>query len=318
MLRPMSIEFHRRMLADGIRNEAFRAALTQLIRPGESTVADIGAGTGILAFLARQLGAREVWLYDSGEVLALAEAIAVRNGIDELRFVPARSLDVADPPQVDVVVAEVLGNFAYEEGVLETLRDARRFLAPGGILVPRSLVQWAAPVVADRFDRDLSTWRNVGFGLDWSDAERITRNNMYVYPIEPADLLESAPPVVWDTLAFADDIHSRRGGKATWTLAADATIFGFAIWWECTLVPGVVLSTSPHAPRTHWDQIYLPLLEPLQARAGDEIALEIASETGGDEAGIAVQWTVEQHRGRAKLGRQTLGIGEGYLPHPPT
>jgi protein arginine N-methyltransferase 1 len=202
--------------------------------------------------------------------------------------------------------------------VLETLRDARRFLAPGGVLVPQSLEQWAAPVVSDRFDRDLSTWRNVGFGLDWSDAERITRNNMYVYAIEPADLLESAPPAVWDTLTFAGNIHSRRGGKATWTVAADATIFGFAIWWECTLVPGVVLLTSPHAPRTHWDQIYLPLLEPLEARASDEIALEISSETGGDEAGIAVQWAVEQCRGRAKLGRQTLGIGEGYLPHPPT
>jgi SAM-dependent methyltransferase len=314
----MSIEFHRRMLADRVRNDAFRAALSRLIEPGRTTVADIGAGTGILAFLARQLGAREVWLYDPGPVLALAEAIAARNGIDRLHFVPERSLDIDDPPKVDVVVAEVLGNFAYEEDVLETLRDARRFLARDGTLVPHSLVQWVAPVISERFEHDLASWRNVGFGLDWSDAERITRNNMYVFAIEPHDLLATATPVAWDTLAFASDIESRRAGKATWTLAADAPIFGFAIWWECTLVPGIVLSTSPHAPRTHWDQIYLPLLEPLHARRGDEIALEIASETGGGEAGIAVQWTVEQRRDRAKLGRQTLGIGEGYLPHLPT
>ena len=239
----MSIEFHRRMLADRVRNDAFRAALSRLIRPGRTTVADIGAGTGILAFLARQLGAREVWLYDSGSVLGLAEAIAARNGIDHLNFVPERSLDVADPPLVDVVVAEVLGNFAYEEGVLETLRDARRFLAPGGTLVPHSLVQWAAPVVSDRFDRDLSSWRGVGFGLDWSDAERITRNNMYVFAIEPSDLLDAAK--AWDELAFADDVASRREGRAAWAIAADATIFGFALWWECTLVPGVVFIDEP-------------------------------------------------------------------------
>src|SRR5688572_15285311 len=175
----MSIEFHRRMLADRVRHEAFRAALRQVIRRGSSTVADIGAGTGVLAFFARELGAREVWLYDPGAALGLAEAVAEANGIDRLHFVSARSLDVADPPAVDVVVAEVLGNFAYEEDVLETLRDAQRFLAPGGTLIPASIVQWVAPVVTDRFERDLRTWREVGFGLDWSMAERMSRNNMY-------------------------------------------------------------------------------------------------------------------------------------------
>ena len=83
------------MLADRVRNDAFRAALSRLIQADRTTVADIGAGTGILAFLARELGAREVWLYDSGPVLGLAEAIAARNGIDKLNFVPERSLDVA-------------------------------------------------------------------------------------------------------------------------------------------------------------------------------------------------------------------------------
>ena len=120
----MSIEFHRRMLADRVRHDAFRAALKHAIKPGKSAVADIGAGTGVLAFFARELGAREVWLYDPGPALGLAEVVAARNGIDGLHFVPERSLDVADPPRVDVVVAEVLGNFAYEEDVLETLRDA--------------------------------------------------------------------------------------------------------------------------------------------------------------------------------------------------
>jgi protein arginine N-methyltransferase 1 len=308
----MSIEFHRRMLADRVRHEAFRAALEQAIRPGQSTVADIGAGTGVLAFFARQLGAREVWLYDPGTALELAEVVAARNHIDGLNFVQARSLDVTDPPQVDVVVAEVLGNFAYEEDVLETLRDARRFLKPGGTLIPRSIVQWAAPVTSDRFERDLASWRSVGFGLDWSDAERMTRNNMYVFAIEPGDLL-AAPAATWDVLDFSGVIDSRRSGTATWRLAADAPVYGFALWWECTLAPGVVLTTSPLSPRTHWDQIYLPLLRPLAGRAGDEIVLTVASETGGTESGIDVRWTVEQKRSGAAVSSQALSIGEGFL-----
>jgi protein arginine N-methyltransferase 1 len=308
----MSIEFHRRMLADRVRHAAFRAALQQAIRPGQSTVADIGAGTGVLAFFARELGARAVWLYDPGPALGLAEVVAARNGIDGLNFVPERSLDVPDPPRVDVVVAEVLGNFAYEEDVLETLRDARRFLLPGGTLIPQSIVQWAAPVVTDRFERDLSSWREVGFGLDWSDAERMTRNNMYVYAIEPEDLSGLAP-ARWDALDFRGAIESRRSGAATWCGAARETVYGFALWWECTLAPGVVLSTSPAARRTHWDQIYLPLLEPLAVAPGDELALAITSKTGGGESGIEVRWTVRHTpSGRAPV-EQSLSIAEGFL-----
>ncbi|RPI59777.1 MAG: methyltransferase domain-containing protein, partial [Lysobacterales bacterium] len=239
----MSIEFHRRMLADRVRHEAFRAALKQAIEPGSSTVADIGAGLGVLAFFARELGAREVWLYDPGPALALAEAVAARNGIEGLHFVAERSLDVADPPRVDIVVAEVLGNFAYEEDVLETLRDAQRFLKAGGTLIPASITQWVAPVMADRFERDLRSWRDVGFGLDWSDAERLSRNNMYVFPIEPKDLAPDTA-VVWDSLDFTATIASRRTGNVAWQPDETRDVFGFALWWDCTLLPGVVLNMS--------------------------------------------------------------------------
>jgi SAM-dependent methyltransferase len=308
----MSIEFHRRMLADRIRHEAFRAALARAIEPGSSTVADIGAGTGVLAFFARELGAREVWLYDPGPALALAEIVAARNGIDGLHFVPERSLDVAEPRRVDVVVAEVLGNFAYEEDVLETLRDAQRFLRPGGTLIPASITQWVAPVTSDRFERDLCSWRDVGFGLDWSDAERMTRNNMYVFAIEPTDLLADAA-ATWDSLDFGGPIASRRSGRAAWRIEEKRELFGFALWWEATLAPGIVLSTSPDAPRTHWDQIYLPLLTPIAAEAGDEVGLAIESETGGGESGIEVRWAVHHVRGGRAVGDQELSIGAGWL-----
>jgi protein arginine N-methyltransferase 1 len=309
----MSIEFHRRMLADRVRHEAFRAALERSIRPGESTVADIGAGLGVLAFFARQLGAREVWLYDPGPALTLAELIAARNGIDGLHFVAERSLDVADPPLVDVVVAEVLGNFAYEEDVLETLRDAQRFLKPGGTLIPASLVQWAAPVTTDRFERELRTWRDVGYGLDWSDAERMTRNNMYVHAVEPGDLLAADSARSWDEVDFRSPIDSRRTGRVAWRPSRPFTVYGFALWWDCTLAPGVTLSTSPYAPRTHWDQIYLPLLEPIAGEAGDELALALLSETGGGAGGIEVRWEVAHARGGAPLGQQALSIAAGWL-----
>jgi protein arginine N-methyltransferase 1 len=310
----MLIDFHRRMLADRVRHDAYRAALAYHLGRGARTVADIGAGTGVLSFFARELGARECWLYEPGAVLALAEAIAARNGIDGLHFVPLHSVSVEDPDQVDLVVAEVFGNFALEEGVLDTLADAHRFLVPGGALCPAALQQFVAPVVSDRFARELGTWAEVGHGLDLQDAHAVGVDNMYVYAIEPDDLLAQPDAAQrWDALEFTPTVSGRRAGRVAWTLAADGPVHGFALWWEALLAPGVSLSTSPHAPRTHWDQVYLPLRTPLAGRACDAIALELECEVGGGEAGIAVRWNAEQSRGGARVDRRAHDIARGFV-----
>jgi protein arginine N-methyltransferase 1 len=307
----MSIDFHRRMLADRVRHTAFRDALSRLIVPGKTTVADIGAGTGVLAFFARELGAREVWLYEPGMVIELAEALAGDNGIDGLHFVQEHSLDVQEPTQVDLVVAEVLGNFAYEEGVLDTLRDARRFLNPGGAIVPHGVVQFVAPVIAAGFDDELASWQHVGHGLKFAIAEGVARNNMYVYAIEPGQLMSDGARE-WDRVTFLEDFDSRREGTIDWRIDCPVRIYGFALWWTATLTPGVELTTSPYAPRTHWDQIYLPLETSIDARAGDDVTLTIATETTPGIPGIAVAWTVT-HRGRGEVVKQSLDIGRGFL-----
>ncbi len=139
----------------------------------------------------------------------------------------------------------------------------------------------------------------------------MTRNNMYVFAIAPEDLLADAA-VSWDSLDFGGPIASRRAGRAAWRPREAHTIFGFALWWDCTLAPGVVLSTSPHAPRTHWDQIYLPLLRPVAAQAGDELALTLESETGGDESRDRGPLDGRPCAGRA-LARRAGAVDRGRL-----
>jgi protein arginine N-methyltransferase 1 len=310
----MLIEFHRRMLADEVRSAAFESALRRVIVPGSTTVADIGAGTGVLAFMAQRLGAREVHLIEHGAVIELAARLADANRIQGLHFWQAHSADIFDPPQADVVVAEILGNLALEENALETLADARRFLKPGGILIPCRIEQFAAPVVTDRFWRELASWERAPMGLDFGAARAMSFDNLYVRPIAPSDLLPlDEPGRQWDAIDFLAAPGGRRRGAARWDLAAPATIYGFALWWRCELVPGVSLATSPFAPATHWEQVYAPVGEPLEAVAGDVVEVEFESETGGGEAGIGMRWRATQLRGgRARASRQQ-DIGRGFI-----
>jgi hypothetical protein len=310
----MLIEFHRTMLADEVRSRAFEAALRQVIDPGRTTVADIGAGTGVLGFMAQRLGAREVHLIEQGAVIELAARLADANGIPGLHFWQAHSSEILEPPQVDVVVAEILGNLALEENALETLADARRFLKDGGVLIPARIEQFVAPVVNPAWRAELCSWDRVPMGLDFGAARAMSLDNVYVRQIPPADLLGADAARRWDSLDFGADIDGRRHGTASWTLAADAGIHGFALWWDCELVPGVRLGTSPFGPPTHWFQVFAPVAEPLACAAGDELAISIHAETGGGESGIGLRWEVTQTRAGERIARLEQDIGRGCIP----
>ena len=235
----MRIEYHRTLIADAVRNAAFERALAAVIKPGETTVADIGAGTGLIALMAARLGAREVFLYEAAEVAGVAAKILKANRVRNCHLFPCHSTEMENPPKVDVVVSETLGNYPFEEHIIETLNDARaRFLKPKGTIIPRRLEQLVAPVVSDRIDRELSAWDAAGFDL--AAAKAMSLNNIYVRALAAKELLEGgASARVWDEIDFGKENRTSRKGEAAWRLKAPATIYGFATWWRAELTPGV-------------------------------------------------------------------------------
>ena len=288
----MFIEFHRNLIADRARNVAFYRALQQVIVPGKSTVADLGSGTGLLGFYALQLGAKDVYFYEYSPALKLSQKIARHNGLRRGHFIHQHSRQVEKPVQVDVVVSETLGNYAYEENIIETLADARRFLKPGGTLIPQHISQFVAPVVTPRCYHELCVWDDVGTELDFSLAKEMSLNNLYVRLLKDTDLLAAGTSAKrWDAVDLRKKNASVRRGNAQWTLTGDITVYGFALWWTCELVPDIALSTSPLAPPSHWEQLYCPVREPLQAHAGDELSIALTSDSRF-ETGASVKWEV--------------------------
>lgn len=303
------IELHRRLLGDKVRNDAFAEALRRALRPG-MTVADIGAGTGFLSFLARRFGAAHCHLYEYSGALDLARELARRNGVTGLTFVHAHSTEVRKPPRADVVVSETLGNYALEEGLLETLADARRFARPDGVLIPAALAQFVAPVTSPRLQQEIDVFARASHGLDLSPAREVALNNMYVKTVR-AD--EIADPRQWDRVSFALDGKppaSVRKGGAQWSGFKGETVHGFALWWQVELVRGVSLSTSPMAPPTHWEQVYLPLLEPLTPQPGQELDLALTSDTRN---GVRLVWETRLMAGGKPAAGQRQDLARGRL-----
>jgi predicted RNA methylase len=312
----MRIEYHRTLLADRVRNEAFHQALARVIVKGETTVADLGAGTGFLGFLAARLGAKRVDMYERAEIAAVARKLMRHNKVSNCRIAEVHSTDVPEPERVDVVVSETLGNYPFEENIVETLNDARaRFLNPGGVVIPRAVEQFVCPVTSERFYRELAAWDDVGFGLDFAPARTMTLNNIYVRTFEPADLLDGALGArAWDELTFDKRNKTTRAGEASWTMRAPTTVYGLALWWKAELVAGVAISTGPLDAKTHWEQLYLPALAPIALASGQTLTARLRSTTSY-ERGTNITWTlvVADASGREVL-RQALDLEKGFLP----
>jgi protein arginine N-methyltransferase 1 len=308
------------MLADALRNEALHAALARVIRPGETRVLDLGTGTGVLAFFAARLGAREVVAFERAEVIELAKRLARANNVRNVRFLHGDVRDYEGSLTVDVIVAEILGNFAQEENIVESLNHARRYLAPGGVVIPARVESWCAPLASPRLSDELASFRRLGYGLDFALAEEMARDNTYVKRIAPDELLE-VEPQRWDDLAFPpaggsgsepQPIQSLRQGTVRFAIPRAAAIHGFALWWEAMLVDGVSISTSPFAPPTHWKQIFVPVLEPLECQAGDVVRFMMESDSGGGH-GAWFRWQVTHERDGATLRDQELDTRRGYF-----
>lgn len=308
----MFIEYHRNMLADRRRNDAFFRALRKVVKKGRTTVADIGSGTGLIGFFASKLGAKRVDLYEQGEVMGLSRALARANKIKNCKFIHEHSTAVTDPLPVDVVVSETLGNYAFEEQIVETISDARRFLNPGGTIIPAAIEQFVCPVTASRFFDELSVWDKIGHGLDYAAAKELTFNNIFVRTFSAKDLLAGGKAAQrWDRADFREENSPARHGKAEWRLTKNTNIYGFAVWWTATLVKGVELSTSPLLPKTHWEQLYFPLQRPLTAKKDQVLSAALRSESSYD-TGTNIEWTTVLKNASGKvLQKQSSSLDKG-------
>jgi protein arginine N-methyltransferase 1 len=312
----MRIEYHRTLIADEARNDAFFRALKAVIEPGKTVVADIGAGTGLLGLMASKLGARQVFLFETAEVAGVAAQVLKANRAKNCHLIPCHSTEFDDRLAADVIVSETLGNYALEENIIATLADARtRFLKPGGTIIPSRIAQYVVPVTARRIDDELRAWQRVGHGLDLAPAQVMTLNNVYVRLLQPSELLENgASAVAWDTVDLQRETRAKRKGRAEWRLVKPATVYGFAVWWAADLGSGISLSTAPSAPRTHWEQLYFPLANAIKVKAREQVAVELRS-SSSEDAGTHLAWTAIHKNGAgAVISRQAHDLNKGYLP----
>ncbi len=107
---------HEKLLSDANRNRLFYRALKKTISD-ESSVLDIGSGTGVWAIAAAALGARRVVAIEQDQLLiGLIRTLARDNGVaSRVEVIQGDSRQVQLNREFDVVISETMGSLVFDE-----------------------------------------------------------------------------------------------------------------------------------------------------------------------------------------------------------
>lgn len=268
------------MLADRVRIEAYEEAIGKYVRRGQ-TVVDLGAGTGILGFMAARRGAR-VHAVEHGRIIEAAEAVALANGLDVV-FHRMHSSRLRLPERVDVIIHEQIGEAAYDESVVENMAELRdRLLKRGGRILPSRLDLYVEPVQLHRDLRAPFLAQQRVAGVDFSCLRGMVEPDRdYLWkafrPFPFGHFLCDPAPVVSLDLNEATPAGLPREISYQRPVVAPGTLDGYCVHFATRFDDEIGFTSSPAARGTSWGNI-LMRVESVEATAGDAIALSLTAD----------------------------------------
>jgi type I protein arginine methyltransferase len=315
MVTTYSLNGYGNMITDTGRMEAFHQALQQTVTP-DSIVVDIGSGTGILALLACQCGARRVYAIEPGDVIQVGWELAAANGYAQrIEFIQALSTQVTLPEPADVIVSDLRGTLSFFQHIIPAAMDARRrFLAPGGRLIPQRDILWAAVLEApELYQSLLAPWNGDFCGLNLSLGWRLAANSYQKAEVKPEQLL--VVPRFWATLDFATVESPDVAADIAWTVTRPGIGHGLLLWFDCILAPGIGFSNAPGEPDHVYGRTFFPWLEPVPLISGETVSVSLHADLVGDDYIWRWDTRIRDVGGQVKADfRQSTFFGDPLSP----
>jgi protein arginine N-methyltransferase 1 len=288
---------HGELIADKVRTGAYPEALRSAVT-SDSAVLDIGTGTGFLALLACQFGARRVYAVEPADVIELAREIARANGYsDRIEFIQDLSTNVTLPEKVDVIVSDLHGVLPFFQHHIPAIIDARRrLLKPGGKLIPACETVWVSVADAPELYRYITNWEGNGLGLNLSSGQRVATNNMWKGRVRPEELLGT--PKCWATLDYTQIESPNVAAEIEVKVERSGTGYGLSVWFDSVLGEGIGFSNGPGHPETIFGSLFFPWSKPIPFAEGDIIRVRMGANLV-DEDYIFTWDTVVLAKGKA-------------------
>ena len=269
------LEEHLGYLSLPHRLDLYRAAVEKIVQPGDHVV-DVGCGTAVLGMLCLQAGAGYVHAIDSSVAIEVARETLSRAGhASKADFIRGSSFQVDLPKRVDVVICDHVGYFGFDYGLIGLLADARkRFLKPGGMLIPGRLKLHIAAVESQKGRQLADGWQAPGIPFEFHWVRQNSVNSKHAVNLQREELLTAPSKLCCINLqADQPDFFS---WSAYLTLKRDGVLHGLAGWFECELAESVWMTNSPLSDVSIGrPQAFLPIEEVLPVRCGEVLDVTV-------------------------------------------
>ena len=251
------------LIDDLKRNLAFYNALKRHVTPGSSVV-DIGAGTGLWSIAAAHLGAKRVLAIERDEFLIPVIRNLVRENrvADRVEVVHGLSNEITPSGKFDVAISETIGNQVFDELIVPNMIDARkRFLKPGGVLIPSSVALAVAPAI---YKKNKHT--PAGVPLEYGYFESLNVNMPVLENNKSRlKLLSEARELIRVDLTKVKKPPELNDLSARWEIKDTTGMNCFAVWGSMALTEGITLTTYE---TSSWSPI-IYMIKPFKERAGE-------------------------------------------------
>lgn len=266
------------MLKDTIRTDAYRDFI-YANKPlfTNSTVLDIGCGTGILSMFAAKAGAKQVFAVDNSNIITRAQENVAVNGLNDTiklvrgkveevhlpwavgaprvreqadsvskdRAVVNGELDENHGKKVDIIISEWMGYGLLYESMLDSVISARnRLLNPStGVMVPSHCTLHIAPLSCPDYIADsIGFWDDV-YGFDMRPMTEKITNDVIARSFAKEDVIseESARFRTLDlrTVEVNELEWEAEGGKFEVVIGKDVEdgLDAWGIWFDTFFLP---------------------------------------------------------------------------------
>ena len=275
-------DWHFSILNDGLRIEAFEAAIRRYVRPC-SAVLEIGTGAGVLAMMAGRAGAKHVTTCECVPVIAdSAREIIAANGLgDSIKVIAKKSTDLVLgedlPTRADVLICDLFTSTLMEGEGLPALRHAHEhLLTQDAVMIPRAVAIRGCMAGGVGLEKRIRVGEVANFDLSHFNAFSPS-----VISLSPREFWNYGISVHSEPLEFfhfdfgtASKFREQRG-EFTLEARRSGLVLGVLQWvWlqldEDTIMEG---SPDPDNPVRTWRRFIHSFPDPIEVRAGQIVRI---------------------------------------------
>ena len=246
------------LLSHRSRISKFTQAISQVV-DNSSYVIDIGTGSGILAMIAAQAGARKVSAIDlDHESIKYARRAAQYNGLlDKIEFTEIHYEEYFPEERADVVICEMLSSMMLVEQQINACSHAvKHILKKDGIILPQQVSIYIIPVECNNL------WNRYQIeGFKFPKVPQTANSG------ECKDLANLVRIHDYDLTSVNMEKLSEH---VRFKITDSGIIHGIVGMFECQLYNDIILKMEDG-----WRELFIPFTNPINVQQGEEIAIGI-------------------------------------------